>query len=71
MTLRRSVLLFTGGMILIMGLISSAFMWQLMTDALSDLEEAYVHQEVEATLFYIREDLASLKRVGGGLGSLG
>ncbi len=65
MTLRRSVLLFTGGMILIMGLISSAFMWQLMTDALSDLEEAYVHQEVEATLFYIREDLASLKRVGG------
>jgi PAS domain S-box-containing protein len=65
MTLRRSILAFTGGMILIMGLISTAFMWQLMTGALSDLEEAYVHQEVEATLFYIREDLASLKRVGG------
>jgi PAS domain S-box-containing protein len=65
MTLRRSILLFTGGMVLIMGLISSVFMWQLMTGALSDLEEAYVQQEVGATLFYLGEDLSSLKRVGG------
>ncbi len=64
MTLRKSILLFTGGMVLIMGLISNAFMWQLMTGALSDLEVAYVHQEVEATLFYLHEDLSSLKRVG-------
>jgi PAS domain S-box-containing protein len=68
MTLRRSILLFTGGMVLIMGLIASAFMFQLMADAISGMEEAYVHQKVDSTLFYLQEDLSSLKRVGGDWG---
>jgi sensor domain CHASE-containing protein len=65
MTLHRSILIFVGAVILMMGLIASAFMWQLMASTLSDQEEAYVHQWTDATLFYIQEDLSSLKRVGG------
>jgi len=68
MTLRRSILLFTGGMVLAMSLIASTFMWQMMAGAISGMEEAYVHQKVDATLFYLQEDLSSLKRVGGDWG---
>ena len=62
MTLRRSILAFTGGMILILALICSTFMCHMMMGTLSDLEEAYVHQKVDGTLFYLQEDLSSLKR---------
>jgi PAS domain S-box-containing protein len=65
MTLRRSILLFIGGMVLIMGLLASTFMFQLMSGAISGMEEAYVHQRVDSTLFYLQEDQSSLKRVGG------
>ncbi len=65
MTLRKSILAFIAAVILIMGLIASAFMWQLMAGALSDLEEAYTCQRVDNTLFYLQENLSSLKRVGG------
>jgi PAS domain S-box-containing protein len=62
MTLRRSILAFTGGMILVLALICSTFMCTMMMGTLSDLEEAYVHQRVDGTLFYLQEDLSSLKR---------
>jgi len=62
MTLRRSILAFTGGMILILALICSTFMCTMIMGTLSDLEEAYVHQKVDGTLFYLQEDLSSLKR---------
>lgn len=62
MTLRRSILAFTGGMILVLALICSTFMCTMMMGTLSDLEEAYVHQKVDGTLFYLQEDLSSLKR---------
>jgi PAS domain S-box-containing protein len=68
MTLRRNILLFTGGMVLIMGLIASAFMFQLMGGAISEMEEAYVHQKVDSTLFYLQQDLSSLKMVGADWG---
>lgn len=68
MTLRRSVFLFTGGMVIIVGLIASAFMFQLMGGAISKMEEAYVHQKVDDTLFYLQRDLSSLKMVGADWG---
>lgn len=64
MKLRRSILAFTGGMILILALICSTFMCTMMMGTLSDLEEAYARQKVEGTLFYLQEDLSSLKRLG-------
>ena len=68
MTLRRSIFLFTGGMVIIVGLIASAFMFQLMAGAISEMEEDYVHQKVDSTLFYLQQDLSSLKMAGADWG---
>jgi sensor domain CHASE-containing protein len=65
MTLHKSTLAVIGAIILITIVIISAFMWQLMTSNLSELEEEDVSREVDGILFAFHEELSALNRIGG------
>ncbi len=69
MTLRKSTLVFTGAIILIMIMIISAFMWQLMTSNLSELENQEASHEVGVIVSALQGELSALNRIGGGWAS--